>query len=158
MRKAHAILEQRGIPLASNQVNYSLMNRKIETNGVLNAAKELGITIIAWSPLQSGILTGKFHSNKNQVSKLPFGRKRRIKKGINKTKNLIDELSVISENHNATISEIALNWLITFHGDVVVVIPGSSKIAHTEQNSNAMKIELSNEELNFIDSVSRQFL
>jgi aryl-alcohol dehydrogenase-like predicted oxidoreductase len=63
MRRAHTALEKRGLPLASNQVQYSLLERSIETNSILDTAKELGITIIAWSPLASGLLTGKFHKD-----------------------------------------------------------------------------------------------
>ena len=60
MREAHAALAKRGIPLASNQVEYSLLHRQPETNGVLDACRELGITLIAYSPLAGGRLTGKY--------------------------------------------------------------------------------------------------
>lgn len=58
IRKAHEQLEKRGIPLASNQVQYSLLYRKPETNGVMEACKELGITLIAYTPMAQGLLTG----------------------------------------------------------------------------------------------------
>ena len=57
---AHATLAQRGIPLASNQVEYSLLHRQPEANGVLDACRELGVTLIAYSPLAMGMLTGKY--------------------------------------------------------------------------------------------------
>ena len=60
MRLAHAELAKRGIPLASNQVQYSLLYRKPEVDGVLDACRELGITLIAYSPLAMGALTGKY--------------------------------------------------------------------------------------------------
>ena len=60
MRIAHAALAQRGIPLASNQVEYSLLHRRPETNGVLDTCRELGITLIAYQPLAGGALTGKY--------------------------------------------------------------------------------------------------
>ena len=60
MREAHAALAKRGIPLASNQVEYSLLNRQPEVNGVLDACRELGITLIAYTPLAGGMLTGKY--------------------------------------------------------------------------------------------------
>jgi len=60
MRTAHAALAERGIPLASNQVQYSLLHRQPETNGVLDACRELGVTLIAYQPLASGALTGKY--------------------------------------------------------------------------------------------------
>ena len=58
MQEAHAALAAEGIPLASNQVRFSLLDRSIETNGVLEAARRLGVTIIAWSPLAQGCSPG----------------------------------------------------------------------------------------------------
>ncbi|MCJ7825164.1 MAG: aldo/keto reductase, partial [Anaerolineales bacterium] len=80
MRRAHRALQKRGLPLAVNQVQYSLYNRKIETNGVLDAAKELGVTITAWSPLASGLLTGKFHKDPEILKQTPFGRRMRLRR------------------------------------------------------------------------------
>ena len=60
MREAHEILAKRGIPLAVNQVQYSLLSRKIETQNILFTAQDLGVTILAYSPLAQGLLTGKY--------------------------------------------------------------------------------------------------
>jgi aryl-alcohol dehydrogenase-like predicted oxidoreductase len=60
MRQAHAALAERGTPLASNQVEYSLLHRQPETDGVLDACRDLGITLIAYTPLAGGLLTGKY--------------------------------------------------------------------------------------------------
>ena len=85
MRAAHQALKERGISLASNQVKYSLLDRRIETDGTLEAARELGITIIAYSPLEQGLLTGKFHREPERIKTrtgfrkyLPAFRPRRI--------------------------------------------------------------------------------
>ena len=60
MRQAHAALGARGVPLAANQVEYSLLHRQPETNGVLDACRELGVTPHrAYTPLAGGMLTGK---------------------------------------------------------------------------------------------------
>ncbi len=158
MRQAHAILEQRELPLASNQVNYSLINRKIERNGVLDAAKKLGITIICWSPLQSGVLTGKYHNNSELLKKASRVKRRRIKRNLNKSQGLVDELSIIAQNHEATIPQVALNWLVTYHNETVVAIPGASKASHAEQNGQSMTLKLSQNELNLIADLSEQFI
>ena len=60
MRRAHERLAHHDVPLASNQVHYSLLHRVPETNGVLDACRELGVTLIAYSPLEGGLLTGKY--------------------------------------------------------------------------------------------------
>jgi aryl-alcohol dehydrogenase-like predicted oxidoreductase len=70
MRKAHAALAKRGLTLAVNQVRYNLLSREIEKNGVLETAKELGVTIIAYTPLGRGLLSGRYHKDPNQLKHL----------------------------------------------------------------------------------------
>ena len=63
MHRAHKALAARGMKLATNQVQYSLLDRGIEYNGLLQASKDLGVSIVAWGPLASGLLSGKFHKD-----------------------------------------------------------------------------------------------
>ena len=158
MRKAHAALAKRGYPLASNQVQYHLMDRKIEKNGILDTAKELGITIIAWSPIASGLLSGKFHDNPDLIRKTPLARRMMIKRKLELSRPLINTLKEIGQSHGATVTQVALNWLVNFHGETVVAIPGASKVAHAEQNAGAMKFTLSTDELVSIDEMTREFI
>ena len=155
MRKAHAVLARRGIPLVSNQVKYNLLARDIEDNGVLDAAKELGITIICYSPLEMGLLSGKFHKDPNLLSSRPRGRRNALGKKIEASRPLIDVLSKIAESKSATVSQVALSWLVNFSGDIVVAIPGASKPKHAEESAGAMKVALTPEEMERIDHVSR---
>jgi aryl-alcohol dehydrogenase-like predicted oxidoreductase len=158
MRWSHDFLEQIGLPLASNQVNYSLINRKIERNVVLDTAKELGITIICWGPLQSGLLTGKYHKNPELLKKIPFLRRRVLKRNLEKSQGLIDELENIAKEHEATISQVALSWLVNYHGEVVVAIPGATRASQVESNGMVMSLNLSQSDLNSIADVSEQFI
>lgn len=149
MEIAHRELAKHGIPLASNQVQINLLHRKVETNGVLEAARGLGVTLIAFVPLRSGMLTGKFHADRDLVAKLP--RMRRMMSGISaknldRTTPLIDELRKIADAHEATVGQVALAWLITYYGDTVVATPGASKPRHAEEAAGAMKITLGDEE------------
>jgi aryl-alcohol dehydrogenase-like predicted oxidoreductase len=160
MRKAHAALAARGVPLVSNQMQYSLLDRRIESNGVLAAAKELGITIIAYSPLAQGLLSGKFHEDPTLIRGRTGPRKYLPSfraKGLERSRPLIEELRKIAAAHGVTPSQVALNWLATFHGDTVVVIPGATKRRHAEENVGAMGFTLSQDELRRIDELSRQF-
>ncbi len=157
MRRAYAALQKRGLPLAANQMQYSLLHRKIETNGVLAAAKELGITITAWSPLASGLLTGKFHKDPEILSKTPFGRRMRLRREIERSRPLIRALEEVAINHDATPAQIALNWLIHFQGETVVAIPGASKVKQAEENAGVMNFKLTNEEMTRLDELSRVF-
>jgi aryl-alcohol dehydrogenase-like predicted oxidoreductase len=158
MRKSHDLLEQKGLPLASNQVNYSLINRKIERNRVLDTAKEFGITIICWGPLQSGVLTGKYHKNPELLKKVPFVRRRVMKRNLEKSQGLIDELDNIAKEHEATISQVALSWLVNYHGEIVVAIPGATRASQAESNGMVNSLKLSQSDLNSIADVSEQFI
>ena len=161
MRAMHEALARRGVPLVSNQMPYSLLNRKLESSGVMAAAKELGITIIAYSPLAQGLLSGKFHDDpsliKSRVGPRKFLPSFRAK-GLEKSRPLIDELKKAAQAHGVTPSQVALNWLASFHGDTVVVIPGATKRRHAEENVGSMGFTLSPDELRRIDELSRGYL
>ncbi|NOZ72444.1 MAG: aldo/keto reductase [Chloroflexi bacterium] len=155
MRRAQRALAERGHVLASNQVQYSLLNRRIESNGILDAAKELGITIIAWAPLASGLLTGKFHQQPDLLAQTPLGRRLRLRRQLERSRPLIELLAEIAAVYDASISQVALNWLINFHGETVVAIPGASKIRHAQEAAGAMRFELSASDMQRIDEATR---
>jgi len=159
MRSAWETLQKSRINLVSNQVQYSLLNRKIENNGVLDTAKELGITIIAYSPLAQGLLSGKFHSNPEKIKYLGFRKYSSLFKpqGLEKSRTVIELVKKLAMKYEATPSQIALNWLIHFHGETAVAIPGATKAKHAEENTGAMKFRLSTEDMNLLDEVSKGF-
>jgi aryl-alcohol dehydrogenase-like predicted oxidoreductase len=157
MRRAHQALSHRGVALASNQVKYSVMDRGIEANGVLDTAKELGVTIIAYSPLEMGLLSGKFHKNPDLLRSRPFGRRLRLRRLIEKSRGLIEGMEEIAGTHRVTVSQVALNWLVHFHGETVVTIPGATKASHARESAGAMDFSLSQEEMAGIDELSRGF-
>ena len=84
MQIANDELSRFGLTLASNQVEFNLLNRKIETNGVLDKAKELGVSIIAFSPLAQGLLTGRYHEDPDSIQTVRVFRK--IYKGFGRRK------------------------------------------------------------------------
>jgi aryl-alcohol dehydrogenase-like predicted oxidoreductase len=157
MRRAHAALASRGIPLASNQVKVSLLNRRIETLGVLKAARELGVTIIAWSPLEMGVLTGKFHQDPGLLRSRPIGRRMVMRIQLRRSRGLIGTLEEIAAANGVSPAVVALSWLVNFYGDTVVAIPGATKTSQVEQNVQAMELKLSGREMARIDDMSRKF-
>jgi aryl-alcohol dehydrogenase-like predicted oxidoreductase len=159
MRNSWKTLQKFGIPLVSNQVRYNLLDRRIESNGILDAAKEFGITIIAYSPLAQGLLSGKFHDDPELLKKVGYRKASSLfkSKGLEKSKPVIDHLRKLAEKYNATPSQIALNWLIHFQGETVVVIPGATKTRHAEENAGTIKFRLSEEDLLALDKISRDF-
>ncbi len=157
MRRAHKTLERRGLPLAANQVRYSLVDRKIETDGVLETAKELEITIIAYTPLGFGLLTGKYHKDPDLLRTKSFYTRARLRGSLEKSRPLVAALEEIGARHNATPAQVALNWVIHAQGDVVVTIPGVTNASQAEQNAGAMKFRLSESEMARLDELSRSF-
>jgi aryl-alcohol dehydrogenase-like predicted oxidoreductase len=160
MRTAHAVLAARGIPLVSNQVRYSLLDRRIETNGVLAAAVELGVTIIAYSPLAQGILSGKYHRDPDLIRArsgprkwMPAFRHR----GLERSRPVVAALEQIGAAHGATASQVALSWLLGVHREAVVVIPGATSAAQATENARAAGLALRADELAQLEELSRPF-
>ena len=155
MRRAHAALKARGLPLAVNQVQYSLAHRDIEEDGVLETARELDVTIVAWGPLASGLLTGRFHDDPRALAATPVGRRWQFRRRLDRTRPLIDALREIGSRYEATPAQVALNWLIHSHGDGVVAIPGASKVRQAAESAGAMGFQLTGDELGQLDRASK---
>jgi aryl-alcohol dehydrogenase-like predicted oxidoreductase len=152
MRQAHAALAERGIPLASNQVEYSLLHRQPETNGVLDACRELGVTLIAYTPLAGGLLTGKY-STQNR----PGGFFRRVLpryrgKSLEAIKPVVGLLKNIGDRYSTTPSQVALRWLI--ENPVVLPIPGAKNGIQATTNAAALTFTLTAEEIDAIDEAT----
>jgi aryl-alcohol dehydrogenase-like predicted oxidoreductase len=152
MREAYAALAKRGIPLASNQVQYSLVYRKPEVDGVLDACRELGITLIAYSPLGMGALTGKY-SAKNRAG----GFFRRIlpyfsRKAMDAVQPVIQLLRQIGERYTKTPSQVALRWLI--ENPLVLPIAGAKNGKQATENAGALAFSLSPEEVEMLNQAT----
>ncbi|NEW08958.1 aldo/keto reductase [Paenibacillus sp. SYP-B3998] len=161
MREADRVLREHGLRLISNQVKYSLLDRRIEHNGILDTAKELGIAIIAYSPLEQGILSGKFHKNPALIQAITGPRKWSSafrESGMRKSKPLIDYLEELTVKYDTSPTQIALNWMIHANGETVFAIPGASKAHHAEENVRAMQFTLTTDELRQISDISNLVL
>lgn len=155
LREAHGTLASLGIPLAVNQMQYSLLYRKIESNGVLDAARELGVTILAYSPLAQGLLTGKYQ-NSTEGAAATGARKMdaRFKaENLEKIKPVVTLLTEIGQKHDRTPAQVALNWLIAQPG--VIPIPGAKTAAQAAQNAGAIGWSLTDVEIEEIDRITR---
>jgi aryl-alcohol dehydrogenase-like predicted oxidoreductase len=157
MRRAHAALQKRGLPLAANQVRYSLLDRKIERDGTLETARELGVTIVAYTPLGSGLLTGKYHKNPELLKAKSFIWRGRLQRQLEASRPLVAALEEIAAKYAVTAAQVALNWVINFNGEIVVTIPGATKAKQAAESAGAMKFRLSDAELARLDELSKQF-
>jgi aryl-alcohol dehydrogenase-like predicted oxidoreductase len=135
-----------------------LLDRRIEQSGVLDAAKELGVTIIAYSPLEMGLLTGKFQRDPGALRSRPFGRRVWLGRKVKRSRPVVEVLEGIAEARGVTPAQVALSWLVSFHGDAVVAIPGATKPAQAAESAAAMALTLNHEELRRIDELTRSFL
>jgi aryl-alcohol dehydrogenase-like predicted oxidoreductase len=131
------------------------LHREIETNGILATAKELGVTIIAYTPLESGLLTGKYHKNPELLEKKPAFWRSRMRRNMEKSRTLISALEEIALRYNATAAQVALNWVINSQGDSVVTIPGVTKVSQAQESAGAMNFKLSNDEIARLDELSK---
>lgn len=148
MRALHGELAQRGIPLATNQVEYSLLRRFPETNGLLSACTELGVTLLAYSPLAMGRLTGKY-----SASNPPPGRRQFSDFPMRDVDPIIAEMRRVGARYgNRSPAQVALNWLIC---KGAVPIPGAKNGEQAEQNAGALGWTLSPDDVAALDQISK---
>lgn len=157
MERAYYGLQKRGIPLAVNQVHYSLLERKIESNGILQAAKELGVTIIAYSPLAFGILSGKYHQDNGNLAQKSLFMRRRLSRKIESSSQVVATLEEIATKYEATPAQVALNWLIHFSGETIVAIPGATNVQQVRESAGTMNFRLIEEDMQKLDELTQQF-
>jgi aryl-alcohol dehydrogenase-like predicted oxidoreductase len=149
MERAFESLAKQGILLASNQVEYSLINRTIEKNGLLKSCSDRGIKCIAYSPMGMGILSGKY-SSENPVQGMRASRFSR--QDLLKLRPLIDLLKKIGSDHGGkTAAQIAINWV---RSKGALPIPGAKNISQAEQNIDILDWQLSEEEVSRLDEIS----
>jgi aryl-alcohol dehydrogenase-like predicted oxidoreductase len=154
MREASEMLSRRGVRLAVNQVQYSLLARQIEENGVLDTAKELGITILAYSPLAQGLLTGKYKSQRPPKGFRQFD-PRFGDRGLFTIEPVIKLLRKVGEQYNRSPAQVALNWLIQKD---VVPIPGAKNADQVKHNAGALGWQMQPEDITELERISRPWL
>lgn len=149
--RAHAALARRGVPLASNQVEYSLLARTPESSGLVEVCRDLGITIIAFSPIGKGTLSGKYTPDH-----VPSGMLRRkyTSSYLARIQPLIGMLKDVGQRHDGkTPSQVALNWLIC---KGAVPIPGAKNLRQAQENFGALGWRLTDEEVARLDEESEK--
>lgn len=148
LERSHATLARRGYPLASNQVEYSLLDRHIERNGMLRLAHERGIRIIAYSPLGKGLLTGKYTLDNPPPGMRGMG-SHDVLAGL---PPLIERMRAIGDQHGGkNPAQVAINWTIC---KGTLPIPGAKNAQQVRDNAGAVGWRLSDEEVAELDALS----
>jgi aryl-alcohol dehydrogenase-like predicted oxidoreductase len=155
MREAHTLLAAQNVPLAVNQVSYSLLDRKIERNGILDTARDLDVLILAYSPLAQGLLTGKYgvDTARSAITGARQLDPRFSRKGLEKIAPVVKLLQEIGETYDRTPAQVALNWLIAQGG--VIPIPGAKTAAQVQQNAGALGWQMDEQARTRIDLATR---
>ena len=148
LRRAHAVH-----PLAMLETEYSLWTRTPETD-VLPVCRELGISLVAYSPLGRGFLTGAIQSSED-FAENDFRRNLPRFQGENFQRNLklVDKVKEIAEEKGCSAAQLALAWLLA-QGEDIIPIPGTTKSHRVEENAQAAEIELTAEDLQRIDEIA----
>lgn len=150
-RRASDVLAKRGVPLASNQVKYSLLDRHIERDETMQTCRDLGVTIIAYSPIEMGLLTGKYTAQNP-----PRGARglRYSRQYLGKIRPVIGLLREIGAAHDGkTPSQVALNWVMC---KGALPIPGAKNARQAEENIGALGWRLTEAEVAAIDTASER--
>jgi len=147
IRRAHAVH-----PIAAVQLEYSPFTLEIEqktgdTASVLETCRELGIAVVAYSPMGRGLLTGQIKS----VDDLPeddFRRKvdKYSRENFPKILDLVAKIGTIAERHSVSTAQVCLAWVLA-QGENVIPIPGTKTVKYLEQNMAALDVKLSEEEI-----------
>jgi pyridoxine 4-dehydrogenase len=150
LRACHGALAKHGIPLATNQIQCSLLYRWPIENGLLDTCQELGVQVLSYSPLALGFLTGKYNE-----SNLPKGPRQGLFKQLLGTpdyKNLLSVMQQVAEKHNgATLSQVAINWT---RAKGTIPIPGARTVNQVSQNYGALAWNLSKEDETMLDDAA----
>ncbi|GAF77603.1 unnamed protein product, partial [marine sediment metagenome] len=151
LKRAHDILGNRGIKLASNQIQYSLIYREHESNGLLKLCKELKVAFLAYSPIAQGVLTGKYTPQNPPRGILRSRRYRRTV--LERLQPLIKVMTEVSEeNGGKTLAQTALNWILS-KGAIPVV--GAKNIIQIKDNVAALDWQLSDKDVGKLDDASK---
>ena len=147
IRRAHAVH-----PIAALQNEWSLWSRDLEGNGQLAAARELGIAIVAYSPLGRGFLSGAIRTPED-FAPGDFRRSSPRFVGANFGKNLelVDRVAALAKAKECTPAQLALAWVLA-QGDDVVPIPGTKRTTRLEENVGSLQIELTAADIEAIES------
>ncbi|OJJ14863.1 aldo/keto reductase [marine bacterium AO1-C] len=145
LKKAHAVH-----PITAVQSEYSIWTRDIEEAN-MKECRELGVSSVAYSPLGRGVLTGKFNKieDKNDYR---YHLPRMEAENFETNRRIVEQVEAIAAAKNATAAQIALAWVLA-KGDDIIPIPGTKREKYLLENVDALKIQLSADEISELDKL-----
>ena len=147
MRRAADRLARYNIPLAANEVQYNLLHRQPEVNGVLDACKEMNVALVAYVPLVSGrFMTSPSQQESSRLFSFLSASKE-------KHQPLRETLQTIARDRGKSVTQVMLNWLLR-RDKHIIPIPGTTTATHALNNAEVLTWELNEEEFDAIDQAS----
>jgi len=145
LRRAHKVH-----PIAAVEIEVSLWSYEEETKKVIAAAEELGVAVIAYSPLGYGAITGKVNLESLDKDDHRCRYDWFQEENLRNNQKIVDALTTFAQRKGATVAQVAIAW-VSSRGSHVIPLPGSSNIVRTKENLGAADIEFSTEELREIE-------
>ncbi|CAL5226840.1 g9706 [Coccomyxa viridis] len=151
LERIHSYLTERGVPLASAQVQFSLISIGPQQRDIQDVCKALGIGLIAYSPLGLGMLTGKYDVSSGRLPKGPRGLLfRQILPGL---EPLLGTMNAIAKERRKSVSQVAINWCIA---QGTVPIPGAKSLRNAQDNINSLSWSLSTAEVDELSAMAEK--
>lgn len=150
LRKAYVVH-----PIAALQNEYSLLTRDIEKE-MLPLTKELGVTLVPFSPLSRGLVTNRLNVNTLEEDDFRKHLPRYRGEYLENNQNLASEFSALAASKNTTPAQLALAWVLA-QGDNIIPIPGTKRRKYLEENAAAVDVILSNEDIQEIEGLLKKY-
>lgn len=147
LERAQEALGKRGVPLTSNQIDFSLLNRRPGTMEVLAKSKELGLAVMGYFPLASGLLTGAI----DEDNLPPFPRSVTMGNLVRAASPLLAELRRIAGERGKTVAQVSLNWIMC---QGVIPVPGIQFREHAADNAGSLGWRLTDEECTQLEAAA----
>jgi len=150
LKKAHAVH-----PISAVQSEYSLLTRDVE-NGILKTTRELGISLVPYSPLARGLVTNKLNVDALAIDDFRRTLPRYQSKNIDNNNKLIENFAAFAASKNCTPAQLALAWVLA-QGEDIIPIPGTKKRNYLQENAGAIEVKLTSADLTTINELINRY-
>ncbi|KQX13543.1 aldo/keto reductase [Flavobacterium sp. Root420] len=150
LRKAYAVH-----PISAVQSEYSLLTRDVE-NGILKTTRELGISLVPYSPLARGLVTNKLNVDTLAIDDFRRTLPRYQSENIDNNNKLIENFAAFAASKSCTPAQLALAWVLA-QGEDIIPIPGTKKRNYLQENIGAIEVKLTSADLTAVNELINRY-